>query len=229
MKRQKLIKLYTKSGDKGESGLGDGARLPKSDLVFEVLGGIDEVNSWLGLVVASANKFQISNNKLQNKSKYQNSNYQTIIDELLGIQNTLLIVGAVVSGSEEQRFEKEIETEVGELEERIDWYQGQLGKDWYKQFLLPGGTELAARIDVTRTVVRRVERVLVRWIQYLNGKGDHRITAVPGGTRHAEFTESQKKWSPAMARYLNRLSDYLFALRCYVNWINKFKEHRFNR
>lgn len=201
--KSKTVKLYTKSGDGGESGLGDGRRLSKSDLVFEVLGGIDEVNSLIGWVNSEVARVvqveQVAQEKVQKVWKVRN-----VRKELMKIQNTLLVVGAVVSGGGKVKLAEE---EIRFLEERIDWYQGQLGEEWYKQFLLPGGTELAARIDVARSVCRRVERVWARFkiydLRFKNEKQD------------------------LVGRYLNRMSDYLFALRCYVNWVQGFGEKKF--
>ena len=142
--KTKMIKLYTKSGDKGESGLGRGERLLKSDLVFEVLGTIDELNTFIGLAVSEAT----------------NTKQEKLRRELQRVQNMLLNCGAVVGSGKDTTVE--IEREVAWLEKKIDKYQAGFGDDWYKRFLLPGGTELAARIDVCRAVCRRAERVLVR-------------------------------------------------------------------
>lgn len=186
-----VVKLYTKSGDGGESGLGGGGRLSKSDLVFEVLGGIDELNSWVGTVVVEA-KLLISNDKFQSKLKPQNTNDGDVVSELVRIQETLLKCGVIIGVGKKLR--KDIEKEVGWLERRIDWYQGQFGEEWLKGFVLPGGTEVAARADVARAVCRRVERTWVR------------------------FTIQDSRFkNHVVGRYLNRLSDYLFAVARWVN------------
>lgn len=174
------MKLYTKTGDNGESGLASGHRLPKSDQLFEVLGTIDELNSWLGLSLT-----KVEEEKLRHA--------------LMRIQDQLLIVGAIVAGSKNVEFKK---NEVLWLEKQIDFYQSQFGEEWYKKFLLPGGTELAACLDVSRTVCRRAERVFISYSEKI----------------------SQHQ---SIQKYLNRLSDYLFALRCFINHTVKYQETQF--
>lgn len=175
------MKLYTKTGDKGESGLASGHRLSKDDLIFEVLGTIDELNAWIGLTVTLIET-------------------PALRKDLMRIQDQLLMIGAVVAGSKKVEFD---ESEIMWLEKEIDVYQGQFGENWYQKFLLPGGTELAARLDVSRTVCRRAERMCVRWTH-----------------------DNQKILHPQ--KYLNRLSDYLFALRCYTNHVMKYEETQFS-
>lgn len=180
MKNQQPLKLYTKTGDKGESGLANGQRLSKSALVFEVLGTFDELNAHLGLSVVPAD----AATRL----------------ELMRLQDTLLIIGAQVAGSTKVALEP---TEITWLERRIDFYQQNTRSDWYTKFLLPGGTELAARLDVARTVCRRAERLLT------------------------QLTETSSV-SVDIPAFINRLSDYLFALRCYVNAQAGYEEKEFS-
>lgn len=180
MQQKQPLKLYTKTGDKGESGLANGRRLRKSDLIFEVLGTLDELNAHLGVCVV------VSDQKAR--------------PELMRLQDTLLIIGAQIAGSTKVALEP---TEIAWLEERIDYYQQHTRSDWYTKFLLPGGTELAARLDVARTVCRRTERLLARL---------HQETAVTAD----------------ISAFINRLSDYLFALRCYVNSKANYKEVEFS-
>lgn len=178
--RHKNMKLYTKTGDAGETGLANGKRLSKADEVFELLGTLDELNSHLGLSLTEVEEKKIRK-------------------ELLRIQDQLLIIGAVIAGSSKVTFQS---SEVRWLEKHIDSYQQQFGDDWYQKFLLPGGTELAARLDVARTVCRRVERFMVRY---------------PSGFPQRKILQ----------KYLNRLSDYLFALRCFVNHQAGYEESEF--
>ena len=77
-----------------------------------------------------------------------------------------------------------------------------MGDGWTTKFLYPGGNEAAAVIDITRTVSRRLERLVVK------------------------YTEAEKI-SPNIFKYLNRLSDYLFVLRCYVNHQENYQEKKF--
>ena len=181
------LKLYTKTGDQGKTSLIGSARLSKSHPVFEVLGTTDELNSYLGhAVVLTAGKTRT---------------------ELLHIQNNLLTIGAMVAGSDKTTL---TQTDLFKLETRIDYYQKNTAKDWYTKFLLPGGTELAARLDIARSVTRRLER---------------RLLALE---THKTFglEIAIKNW-PQIKTYTNRLSDYLFALRCYENSKVGFEEKEF--
>lgn len=180
MPPKKPLKLYTKTGDRGESGLANGQRLRKSSLIFEVLGTLDELNAHLGLSVVVADA--------------------SIRPELMRIQDTLLIVGAQIAGSTKVVLE---DTEIAWLESRIDYFQQNTRSDWYTKFLLPGGIESAARLDVARTVCRRAERLLARLHQEIAVTAD-------------------------ISAFINRLSDYLFALRCFVNSKANYKEVEFS-
>ena len=173
------MKLYTKTGDEGLSSLANGQRLAKDSAVFEVLGTIDECNSWLGFSISI-----IEDSKLR--------------QQLMRIQDQLLIIGGVVAGSQKVKFRA---SEITWLEKEIDRYQAEFGEDWYQKFLLPGGTELASRLDIARTVCRRSERILVQF-------------------------DAGKKFVK-VRMYLNRLSDYLFALRCFINHSMKYEETQF--
>ena len=162
--------------------------------------------------------------KLKNKalsSKHQASNELQILNEknskqvtteLMRIQNSLIVVGAVVADSEEVEIE---ESEVEWLEKHIDYYQSVFGEDWYKRFLLPGGVELAARIDVARSVCRRVERTFVK---FKDQRPKTKMT-----NQNANMTER----IDLVGVFLNRLSDYLFALRCFVNHESGYDEREF--
>lgn len=180
MQQKQPLKLYTKTGDKGESGLANGRRLSKSSLIFEVLGTLDELNAHLGLSVVVADA--------------------SIRPELMRIQDTLLIVGAQIAGSTKVVLE---DKEIAWLESRIDYFQQNTRSDWYTKFLLPGGIESAARLDVARTVCRRAERLLAHL------------------TQQASLPE-------LVGPFINRLSDYLFALRCYTNAKAGYEEKEFS-
>lgn len=172
-----MISVYTKTGDKGESGLANGQRLGKESLIFEVLGTIDELNSHLGACVIVLPK----------------------VEKLLEIQDTLFYVGSEIAGSKKAILSAKKTTS---LEKLIDELQSQMGENWYQKFLLPGGSEPAARLDIARTVCRRVERLIVIY-------------------------SKQAPISPEILKYINRLSDYLYVLRCHVNLRSGKKEKVF--
>jgi len=190
-KKKKIIKVYTRTGDKGESGLADGSRLPKSDPLFELLGGLDQVNVTIGFCVSGLRVL---------REKIQKNNYERMTNELLTIQDKLLTIGAVVAGANKVGL---MSGDIEWLERKIDYYQMQMADDWTTQFLLPGGTELAARIDGARVDSRKAERVYFR-----------------------VESRSLDGWV-LIGEYLNRLSDYLFVLRCFVNSIEGYREVKF--
>jgi len=176
------IIITTKTGDKGDSGLANGQRLGKDDPVFEVIGTLDELNSWLGLVAATFGE------TFQN---YKSHLYQT--------QDTLFYIGAELARSPKAKL---TDKAVKDLEAQAEALQTLLEDNWHTKFLLPGGTELGAMLDITRTVCRRVERLAVAY---------HRQTPV----------------SAKILEYLNRLSDYLYLLRCFVNQQEQYLEKPF--
>ncbi|RJQ13786.1 cob(I)yrinic acid a,c-diamide adenosyltransferase [Candidatus Parcubacteria bacterium] len=131
--------LYTRSGDSGSSNLW-GNRLPKSSLIFEALGALDELNSFIGLAVASINDEEIKK-------------------QLIWVQQKLFIIQAEVSGARGELKKEFSSQETLKLEQYIDKLEEEIGQ--LKHFVLPGGIKEAALFDVIRTVARRAERSLV--------------------------------------------------------------------
>jgi len=140
------MKIYTKSGDEGSTGLLGGHRVSKSDVRVKAYGTVDELNSFLGFAAVLA-----SNENLEKK--------------LLIIQHDLFSIGANLATSIEttkqgNRKKMEVPVErVGEIETWIDEMAAQLPE--LKAFVLPGGTQPAAVLHMCRTVCRRAERVVV--------------------------------------------------------------------
>ncbi|HCV42573.1 MAG TPA: cob(I)yrinic acid a,c-diamide adenosyltransferase [Bacteroidetes bacterium] len=138
------MKIYTKTGDKGDTSLFGGQRVPKDALRIEAYGTVDELNSVLGIVLAD------------------NANAR-IAEILTHIQNQLFYLGADLATprSATAKTIKRIETkDAHSLEKIIDSLQGHLKP--LKRFVLPGGSPVAARIHFARTVCRRAERIAVR-------------------------------------------------------------------
>lgn len=133
-----ITRVYTKSGDKGKSSLGDGTRRKKSDIRFESIGGVDEANSVLGIIALELNG--------------------DCLDLIKRIQNDLFDLGAdlaVPNGNGLRITEKQVEY----LEQQIDYYNSFL--EPLESFILPGGSKASAWFHLARTVVRRAERDLV--------------------------------------------------------------------
>jgi cob(I)alamin adenosyltransferase len=164
----RLTRIYTRAGDAGETSLGDGSRVPKTNPRIEAYGAVDELNSVLGLALASDLPPE----------------FRPWLEQ---VQNDLFDLGADLSVPlEDERERLRVTTaQVERLEELCDLVNERL--EPLKSFILPGGTEAAARLHVGRSVCRRAERLAVD----LAGKDSV---------------------NPAALAYLNRLSDLLFIL-----------------
>lgn len=135
-----LNRIYTRSGDDGTTGLGDGSRVPKHHLRVEAYGTVDEANSVLGLVVADGG----------------GGAYRDVILEL---QNDLFDVGSDLCVPGEMGDRLRVPPEyTARLEGHIDRFNGDLKP--LTSFVLPGGTQISAWLHLARTVVRRAERVV---------------------------------------------------------------------
>lgn len=119
--------------------------------------------------------------------------------QLYHIQDTLFYIGAELAKSPKATL-KEAEVEI--LEKIVNKLQEKMSDDWHTKFVLPGGTVLGGHLDVARTVCRRAECNMVAHAQ------DHEV-------------------SPILLKYLNRLSDYLYVLRCFINHSLEYDEQEF--
>lgn len=140
------MKIYTKTGDKGETSLIGGERVSKTDARIETIGALDELNAHLGLTICA----------LANA-------YPEITKIILKIQNHLFDIGAEIAGWSDQapkltalKIPTVTKTKVSWLESEIDKQSNNLSP--LQNFILPGGTEAAAYLHVARTVCRRAER-----------------------------------------------------------------------
>lgn len=133
----RLSKITTRTGDAGETGLGDGARVPKDAARIQALGDIDELNSAIGAVLAE----DVPNGVREALSQVQH--------DLFDLGGEVCIPGrAAISESQVKRLEALLETHNAHLSP-------------LKEFILPGGTRAAAAAHLARTVCRRAERSLV--------------------------------------------------------------------
>jgi cob(I)alamin adenosyltransferase len=160
----RLTRIYTRGGDRGETSLGDMSRTSKLDPLVRAYGAVDELNSIVGWVCA-----------------------QTSDELLVRIQNELFDLGADLSvpyadGDGKLRI---VEAAIDRLEQDCDLANERLPE--LKSFVLPGGSEHAARLHVARAVCRRVERDVLD-------------------------AARERPVNPLAPVYLNRLSDLLFIL-----------------
>jgi cob(I)alamin adenosyltransferase len=174
--------ISTKTGDTGETGLANGERVLKDSLIIELIGTVDELNSWLGLVVVEMQEAWAEHRKF-----------------LLIVQDTLFHVGAEIARSPKAKLtQKHLE----QLESEASTLQQSMKDHWHTKFLLPGGTKLGAQLDIARTVCRRCERLAFR---------------------HSK----NNRLSEHILRYINRLSDYLYLLRTFLNAQQEYAEKEF--
>ena len=138
------MKIYTKTGDEGTTGLYGGERVAKDDLRVAAYGAVDEANAVLGVARSFFADVSVS-------------------EDLGNIQNALFDVGADLATPQDSSYRKQIvpidEEDVKGLEDLIDKYEAEL--EPLKNFILPGGHEEAAALHLARTVVRRAEREVV--------------------------------------------------------------------
>lgn len=155
------MRIYTRTGDQGETGLFGGKRVSKASLRIEAYGTVDELNSLLGLVAAEAKDAQI----------------KTLLER---IQNELHIVEAELANPSESAGPRIQAQHVTALETQCDLLEAELPP--LKRFILPGGSRLGAQLHLARTVARRAERRVValatkeavnpELIKYLNRLSD---------------------------------------------------------
>ncbi len=135
----RITRVYTRSGDTGETSLVDGSRVSKADLRVTSYGDVDELNSLLGLARVDL--------------------ADTQMDQVLGsIQNELFIVGADLASPAGTPVPRVEEGLVVALEQIIDGFMNDL--EPLREFILPGGNRLGATLHLARTVARRAERTV---------------------------------------------------------------------
>ncbi|MCX7553694.1 cob(I)yrinic acid a,c-diamide adenosyltransferase [Marinicella sp. S1101] len=154
-----MTRIYTRSGDGGESGLANGERINKTDQLFAVMGDVDELNAQLGMMRA------LSHDK-------------NIDQQLSKIQHKLFDVGAQVAQYKDNNI---TQGDVTQLEAWIDTWQDQL--EPLKQFILPAGNQAGSAAHLARSICRRAERgawqaannheIEPEVMQYLNRLSDY--------------------------------------------------------
>lgn len=184
----RLSKIYTKTGDDGQTMLGDGSMTPKESLRVEAYGEVDEANAAVGIATARLRT-------------HGGKEATELADLLTTVQHDLFDCGADLCvpkrGGEPEQGQKGsrlriVQGQIDRLEEAIDRYNEPLGA--LNSFVLPGGTQAAADLHLARTVTRRAERAVA-------------------ALHHAEPNTT----SPLAMIFLNRLSDLLFVLARVAN------------
>ena len=219
----KLTKIYTKTGDEGETSLVGGIRIAKNAPRIEAYGTVDELSSHLGLLVA-----------MLNKDAEHGEEYKPIIETLERIQNNLFSISSILATDVEALSQNKAEwvkpyiesleafseqlgsTETPLLEKLTDEYNAQLPV--LNSFILPGGSMTAAQCHVCRAVCRRAERRIVDKVQ-----GDKVQGTKDGNGKELLWYSNklnQETGIGKVGQYMNRLSYYLFVLARKINIIN---------
>jgi cob(I)alamin adenosyltransferase len=171
-----VVKIYTRKGDDGTTSLWYGGRVAKTDVRTEAYGSVDEANSALGVARAICKR----------------EGREELHETILTLQRNLFVAGAELATAPQaaERLEGGVsritEEMVEAAEAEIDRYMSQV--ELPPNFVIPGGTELSAALDVARAVIRRAERRIV------------------------ELRDTDGLASDTVLRYLNRASDLAFAL-----------------
>ncbi len=176
----KLTKIYTRTGDDGTTGLVDGSRVAKHDARMAAIGAVDEANSALGLALVTLDGEAAA--------------------DVRRLQNDLFDLGADLATPTSNEGRKDFtpsETVLRIVPAQAEWLEGRIdalnqGLEPLRSFILPGGSEAAARVHVARGAVRRAERAM---------------TALA----------AEQPVNPAALAFVNRLSDYLFVLARALN------------
>jgi cob(I)alamin adenosyltransferase len=146
----KLNRIYTKTGDNGTTGLGDGSRVRKDDLRINAMGDVAEANAAIGLASSIA--------------KREGGRSADLLPLLASIQNDLFDVGAdlccpIEAGEKPGGRLRVVAAQTARLEQAIDKHNAPLAP--LTSFILPGGSELASALHLARTITRRAERLTV--------------------------------------------------------------------
>lgn len=184
------MKIYTRTGDAGETALFGGKRVPKDDLRVTAYGTVDEANAHLGLARAELQREAAAANERDPTS----SDLVSLDEELAALQSLLFDLGADLATPPDARQRSFIrpvdDHDVKRVEELIDQYSQELPP--LTQFILPGGCASSAALQATRAVIRRAERDTVA-LARVDQVGEHVIALI------------------------NRLSDLFFTLARVVN------------
>jgi cob(I)alamin adenosyltransferase len=182
---KRLTKIYTRTGDDGSTGLGDGTRSVKESLRIEAIGAVDELNSFIGVLIA------------ENPEEEVRSKLEDIQHDLFDLGGDLSIPGRASMS----------EAQVSRLEKQLDDYNISLAA--LKEFILPGGTRAASLCHVARAVCRRAERRLVMLyrtepamsshIEYLNRLSDFLFVLCRVLNQHAGIGDVM--WQPGKNRH----------------------------
>lgn len=207
------MKIYTKTGDQGQTGLMGGKRVSKNSLRIKAIGQVDELNATLGLVRAHIAPLNAAPVNLQSPKTAKEFNQVSKI--LRQIQHDLFNLGAdlatpldfpspsatssVTNHTTHPQIPRIQLSQIKQLENWIDELDSKLSP--LKNFILPGGCIPAAHLHLARTICRRAERTIVS-------------------------LQNKEKINMQIVPYLNRLSDLLFMLARFINQLQEIAEEK---
>jgi len=176
---KRLSKIYTRTGDQGDTGLGDGSRISKDHVRVTAIGSIDELNSFIGLSIEEIK---------------EHSELSSIYEFLSRSQHRIFDLGGEISIPGYQIIN---ENHVSEIETALDFLNADLAP--LENFILPGGHKLIAVLHLCRSVCRRAERDLVTLkreesineasLKYLNRLSDYLFVAARYAARELQIDE----------------------------------------
>lgn len=189
-----MIKIYTKTGDRGTTSLFGGARVDKNSARIRAYGEVDELNSLIGVILAEDSfSWVLADKKKRKKIKDKKlaATYE-IANQLFRIQNELFILGSDLATpiGVATKIPRIKSSHVKRLEREIDKWTRSLPS--LRNFLIPGGGKIRSKLHLARTVARRTERLIVD-------------------------LAAQEKINKYALAYINRLSDWFFTLARYIN------------
>lgn len=183
------MQIYTRVGDKGQTKINGNYTVAKDSARVEAYGTVDELNSFVGLAASSEEA------------------WPELKDELQQIQQFLFDCGNDLATSNTKKYPYRMTIESTKwLENLIDVYAEEPKP--LESFILPGGSRLASNLHVCRTVTRRVERSIVAFNRYLE---------VSQETDNYETKRKEAEANPFVQMFINRLSDYFFAIARVAN------------
>jgi len=202
------MKIYTKTGDEGQTHLINSERVMKNNPRIKCCGELDELNCQIGIIVATIRdswKTLKTFATCELTLDYNRSlELKPEIETLEKIQNELFVLGAYIAcpnnNSQTLDFPCVDESNVKELENLMDKMDERLSP--LKNFILPGGHVIASNVHLARAIARRAERAM---IEIIDGKREYSLP-------------------PFALQYINRLSDYFFVLARYINFIFEHKD-----
>lgn len=195
------MQIYTRVGDKGQTKINGNYTVSKDSARVEAYGTVDELNSFVGLAASSAEA------------------WPGLREELQQIQQFLFDCGNDLATSNTKKYPYRMDVEPTKwLEGIIDGYAGEPKP--LESFILPGGTRLASELHVCRTITRRAERSIVGFNRYLELSKEQDVY---------ETKRKEADANPYVLMFINRLSDYFFAVARVANHRAKVEDVLYDR